>query len=136
MKNELKSIFVLCLYILLMIIIFFFAIQALKKSVPIYELPKEDVTTEISYVTEIVYVPIYAESEFETETESNTDDIREYIVKSYEGKIGVFTDCEKLVKVIDVYTKTLPKTDQNLLEKGLHIKSKAELYELIEDYTG
>ena len=59
----------------------------------------------------------------------------EEVLKSYEGKIGVFTDGEKLVKVIDVYTKTLPETDRMLLKEGIRIVTKESLYSLIEDYS-
>ena len=86
--------------------------------------------------TEIVYIPIYMESYCETQI-NNEDNWaqEEYLIKLYNGKIGVFTKDDILLEVIDVYTKTLPKRDQDLLEKGFNINSN-DLNKLIEDYTG
>ena len=59
----------------------------------------------------------------------------EYTVKSHEGKIGIFYKEDTLIRIIDVYVKTLPKADQTLLEKGLLVTNEAELRSIIEDYT-
>ena len=76
------------------------------------------------------------ESYYETQiVTEEIDNQQEYIIKLYNGRIGVFTSDGTLLQVIDVYTKTLPKADQDLLEKGFNIKSK-DLNRLIEDYTG
>ena len=46
------------------------------------------------------------------------------------------TDNGTLIRVIDVYIKTLPKADRTLLEKGFVVLGETELYAIIEDYTG
>ena len=58
-----------------------------------------------------------------------------YTVKSYMGKIGIFSADGKLVHVLEVYVKTLPEADIRLLEEGFSIVGQAALNSIIEDYT-
>lgn len=58
-----------------------------------------------------------------------------FIVREYEEKIGIFDRNGKLLRIIDIYTKTLPKTDRALLREGIELRSQAELDSLIEDYS-
>ena len=58
-----------------------------------------------------------------------------FIVREYEEKIGIFDRHGKLLRIIDIYTKTLPKTDRALLREGIELRSQAELDSLIEDYS-
>lgn len=59
-----------------------------------------------------------------------------YILKEYNGKIATFRSGSKTpIEVFDVYVSTLPKSEINVLKKGLHAKDDQELQELIEAYT-
>lgn len=139
MKNERNSIIILCIYVAIMLIVCALAVHALRKTFPKDAITDETTDTEISHVTEIVYIPIFSESVSDTTSQTQIEsepDKTEYTVKSYEGKIGIFTNSGTLVRVIDVYIKTLPKADRNLLEKGFVVADEAELRAIIEDYTG
>ena len=144
MKSERKSTIILCIYIIIMLTVCALATQALKRSdvkdnTPIEN--TEDVNTDItsSVVTQIIYIPFFPESDSDTLLESNMEteiEPIEYTVKSYEEKIGIFINNNSLVRVIYVYIKTLPKADQELLEKGFLVIGESELRSIIEDYTG
>ena len=58
-----------------------------------------------------------------------------YLIREYEGIIGVFDRDGNLIQTFTVYVITLPKRDQTLLKNGIEIKSKGELLDLIQDYT-
>ena len=136
MKNDRKSMAVLCLYLITMLFVFVIFVTNLNFDSDNIEVEVTDKFDE-TFVpdTQIVYVPIYVESTEEVDNSETVDTEDIYIVKSYEGKIGVFEN-NYLIDVIDVYTKTLPKADQKLLEKGIVISGKSDLNSLIEDYTG
>ena len=139
MKGERKSIIILCIYVFIMLIVCGITTSALKRGFSNENITSENTETKASLVTEIVYIPIFSEanSDSTTETELKTEtQIQEYFIKSYEGKIGVFTEDSTLVRVIDVYIKTLPKADRRLLEKGFSVMGEAELRAVIQDYTG
>ena len=58
-----------------------------------------------------------------------------YLLRTYEGKLAVFTD--DLVQpdlVFDVYVSTLPELDQQQLSRGIRVKTYDELTSMIEDY--
>ncbi len=59
-----------------------------------------------------------------------------FVIKAYNDSIAIFKDGkDEPFKIIDeVVLKTLPKADQELLEKGIPIHSLDELIQLIEDY--
>lgn len=71
----------------------------------------------------------------ETEAEKDTPEKKLWIVREYEERIGIFSDNGELLDVIDIYTKTLPATDQNLLREGIRISSEQALRAIIEDYS-
>lgn len=132
MKNENKAMLVVTLYIVVMLVISVVAITLIRKN-SIEEFNRIlEATDTREPETNIVYMPIYLESE----EESVTDARNFYTVRSYEGKIGVFSDSGKLIEVIDVYIKTLPEADRRQLEEGFIIESEDELRSLVEDYTG
>ena len=136
MKKEKNSIIILCIYFITMLLICALSVQALKKVATNNNTIEDLTNTEIERITEIVYVPIFSESTLDTTSDSETDPSQEeYTVKSYEGKIGIFYKEDTLIRIIDVYVKTLPKADQTLLEKGLLVTNEAELRSIIEDYT-
>ena len=136
MKNDRKSMAVLCLYLITMLFVFVIFVTNLNFDSDNIEVEVTDKLGE-TFVpdTQIVYVPIYVETTEEVDNSETVDTEDIYIVKSYEGKIGIFEN-NYLIDVIDVYTKTLPKADQKLLEKGIVISGKSDLNSLIEDYTG
>lgn len=58
-----------------------------------------------------------------------------YLLREYDGKLAVFT--EDLVTpdlVFEVYVRTLPESDQALLQRGIRAASFDELTRLVEDY--
>ena len=59
-----------------------------------------------------------------------------YVMKSVDGKIGVFKpESQKpLYTLGDVHLKSLPQYDQKLLNTGIKVYSEKELKSLIEDY--
>ncbi len=138
MKNESKSLIILCIYVIVMVGVLVLSVYILNK-------PSENVQIDTdlnAYVskeeeTKIIYVPIYSEITSENEeTTTPPQRIKYFTVKSYGEKIGIFNEEEILVDVIEVYTKTLPKADRELLEKGIVVFSDVELRSIIEDYTG
>ena len=58
-----------------------------------------------------------------------------YTVKSHMGKIGIFTSDGELVRILEVYVKTLPEADIRLLEEGFEVVGRSQLNSIIEDYT-
>ena len=113
--------------------------NALKKTSSENNLPQvTDTINTSSFGT--IYIPIYVgTSSFESSTgkiEDSSDNEMRFIVREYKGKIGIFLDNGELYQIIDVYVKTLPKADRDLLEEGIEIKSTDELRDIIEDYTG
>ena len=59
-----------------------------------------------------------------------------YIIKEYDGKIGVYKAEEKNpFQVIDVPVYHLPPYDKSELELGILIKDEKELQQKLEDYA-
>ena len=114
--------------ILLVICILGISILYKKKTEPVP--PQTIIETVIK--TEEVYILVDGKEEPQT-----TKTIGEvlFIVKEYEEKIGIFDPSGRLLQTIDIYTKTLPKTDRALLREGIELRSEAELSALIEDYS-
>ena len=56
-----------------------------------------------------------------------------YILKDYNGKIGVFEN-DSLIYTLDTYIFTLPEKDKKLLSEGICVSSKEELYQMLEEY--
>ena len=137
MKNEKNSAIILCIYSFMMLFVCLLASQSLKRVKIENTLSSENIETSVVYDTEIVYIPVYYETCIESEVEDIIEEeISMYTVRAYEGKIGIFSEEEKLLKVLDVYIKTLPKADREMLEKGFYIIGEEELNSIIEDYTG
>ena len=61
-----------------------------------------------------------------------TAEIR-YILKDYNGKIGVYEN-DSLIYTLDTYIFTLPEKDKKLLSEGIAVSSKEELYQILEEY--
>ena len=130
MKKDKKLITLFGTYSAILLIIIVIAITTV-----ISKLPKSpEHITETFIETEYVYVNAGYFPEM-TKAESSTSENGIFIVKEYENKIGIFNESGELIEVIDVYTKTLPNTDQRLLEEGITIYSRSELNAIIEDYS-
>lgn len=71
----------------------------------------------------------------ESEAETETPKPKLWIIKEYEGRIGVFSEDGVLLEVIDIYVKTLPETDKNLLRDGIRVNSEQALKAIVEDYS-
>ena len=66
-----------------------------------------------------------------SESDSNTD----YVVRIFEGKIGVFTkDGTTPLQVLEVFVDTLPEQDQAVLETGITVTGRENLRKTLEDY--
>lgn len=83
--------------------------------------------------TEHIYVFLGAQQTDPAQTESF--DKKQWTVREYGEKIGVFDEADELIDIIDVYTKTLPEADRLMLKEGIVIDSEKELNSLIEDYS-
>lgn len=60
-----------------------------------------------------------------------------YIVKEYDGHIGVFRAEDKLpFEEINIDVSIFPEEDQKLLHDGIEARGTAELTRVIEDYEG
>ncbi|MBE6662964.1 MAG: hypothetical protein E7602_00500 [Ruminococcaceae bacterium] len=70
--------------------------------------------------------------EDDTPVFEETTEIR-YILKDYNGKIGVFEN-NSLIYTLDTYIFTLPEKDKKLLSEGICVSSKEELYQILEEY--
>lgn len=93
--------------------------------------------TETVVATEKIFVWADLPQENIPESEAKTETIEEriWIIREYEGRIGIFSEGGVLLDVIDVYVKTLPETDKNLLRDGIRITSDQALRAIIEDYS-
>ena len=62
-------------------------------------------------------------------------DSESFWVREHEGVIGVFSADGELEYTVEIYIKTLPKKDRELLKNGIYANDKAELLEIIGDYN-
>ncbi len=119
-------IYALCFLLLLLLTSFVFLyVLDQSKEAPLDGKPKE------------IYVYLPQE---DTETESHeqpsaTEEEEKFIVKEYQGRIGIFSSEGRLLDVIDTYVKTLPEADRSLLGEGILVKTKEALNSLVEDYS-
>ena len=58
-----------------------------------------------------------------------------YIIKEHEGMIGVFDQSGELMYKAEVYIKTLPASDRQMLREGIHADSYGDVLEILGDYT-
>lgn len=87
--------------------------------------------------TETKYIYVQAEQPSYTLPSTDADSSEEsFTVREYMGRIGIFSSDNTLIRVLDVYVKTLPEADRRLLGEGIEIFGKKQLNAVIEDYTG
>lgn len=70
-----------------------------------------------------------------SESMATSSDAR-FLLKEYNGVIGVFDDAGMLTDIINVDINSLPEADRVMLRTGIWAMSRRELAALIEDYTG
>ena len=94
-------------------------------------IPNEETArlTDISVETQYVYIRPEEVSTDETTQEQT------FLIKEYNGYVGIFTPDGSLYKTIDTKVKSLPEADQALLEEGFEIVGKSPLNSIIEDYS-
>lgn len=72
-----------------------------------------------------------------TQNISNAEKDYMYLIREYEGKIGVFTQNSNTpIKIIETNPTLLPEYDQKMLEEGIYLYNETELRQLIEDFDG
>ncbi len=78
------------------------------------------------------------EESTEAESSENGDGKEEcYIIKLYNGKIGIFLQGEtEPFQILDVDPNVLPESDQQGLKTGIEIHGAENLRQLIEDFDG
>lgn len=130
-KIRIKYLRFTSLYALLILVALIFFLANNKKNPPVTGEPSD---TEEGTDTSSEYVYVTPDETPTTESSAETEEVV-YTVKSYMGKIGVFSADGKLIQVLEVYVKTLPEADIRLLEEGFTIVGQAELNSIIEDYT-
>ncbi len=81
------------------------------------------------------YVYVYVTPETTESNISDTESVNGWIIREHEGQIGIFTLDNVLINTLEVYTKTLPIADRNLLREGITVTTRKELFSVIEDYT-
>lgn len=116
-----KKIFIFSVIILTVLIVTAIMISYLLLNNKIAETNATNKTTEPD-------VPVFEEKDEIADTEKI-----HYILKEYNGKIGVYEN-DALIYTIDAYVFTLPELDKQLLHDGIIATNKEELYELIEEY--
>jgi len=58
-----------------------------------------------------------------------------YLVKTYNGEIGIFRVGETVpFRILHVKTESLPAADQRLLHSGISVQTSEELQRIVEDY--
>ena len=93
--------------------------------------PQAKILREKIIETENIYVFI----ENETTSITSKNKSIKFIAREYNGIIGIFSPEGTLLQTVEVYTNTLPKTDQALLREGIKLWTENELRALIEDYS-
>ncbi|MBE6596817.1 MAG: hypothetical protein E7641_04010 [Ruminococcaceae bacterium] len=128
-----RSNFLICLFGTYSAILLFATLISLSIIFIKLEKPTEKI---VETVVETDYIYVYKEaSSVKTEASSEKEEEFFLIAREYEHKIGIFDADDKLIKIIDVNTATLPEADRKLLRTGIKLYSRAELNSLIEDYS-
>ena len=73
-------------------------------------------------------------TEITKESDKSPNNSLSYIVKDFNGSVAVFEpENPNPVRITDVYTSHLPKSDQKMLSHGIRVKNQSELNTLLED---
>ena len=122
-----SSVCAIIMLIILFISVTFSIKKANSKSV-------NNIILQTELASEYVYVYIEPQCSLPHDTDSSEED--GWIIREYNGVIGVFTSNGVFLKSIDTHIKTLPAADRELLREGISVKTRKELLAIIEDYTG
>lgn len=58
-----------------------------------------------------------------------------YLLGAYNGRVSVLSpDTQEPEMIFDIFLRTLPELDQQLLQEGIRVETYEELTRLIEDY--
>ena len=103
-------------------------------------IPSKESTPQkiIQTVVEKEYVYLTQEdtdTQYNEGTDTSPSQDETYTVREYFGRIGIFKSDGALMRVLEVYVKTLPEADKRLLGEGFEIVGKKQLNSIIEDYT-
>ena len=129
MKKEGQLIALMGTYSMILLVVCILGILILSQKKETAE-PLHIVETVVE--TEEIY--IFVDADNDTTQPSVPGEVL-FIAKEYEEKIGIFDTSGHLIQTINIYTKTLPKTDVALLREGIELRSEDELTALIEDYS-
>lgn len=67
--------------------------------------------------------------------ESGISETYKYLLKEYNGKIGIFeTGSDTPIQIIDIPINTLPEEDIKSLKLGIRVKDVDALNKIIEDF--
>ena len=83
---------------------------------------------------EYIYVTLGDTETPDVEDTQESDTV--YTIREHMGKIGIFVEDGKLIRVIDVYVNTLPESDKRMLRQGFEIIGISRLNKIIQDYDG
>lgn len=96
--------------------------------------PTSEFETVEKYI-ETEYIYVVKDETKDTETKDlDTDKI--YTVREHMGRIGIFDESGALVRVLEVYVRTLPEADKRMLTEGFDVVGIKQLNAIIEDYDG
>ena len=98
-----------------------------------YSALTESTTVERYIETEYVYV---VKDEIKDTEPQETDTDKIYTVREHMGRIGIFDESGALVRVLEVYVRTLPEADKRMLKEGFEVVGTKQLNAIIEDYDG
>lgn len=83
--------------------------------------------------TSLIFDSDKKKTTYNTESKPSSN-ILTYTVKDFNGNVAVFNSFDSNpIKVVNVYTSSLPKADQEMLLKGITVKNQLELNVLLED---
>ncbi len=130
-RYKLRLLRLMSVYAIFMLILVIAALYMFRSSPDVY-VSYEQTSPDVQ--TEYVYVKLENSETGASESVSEQETV--YTVREYMDKIGIFLQDGTLVRVLDVYVKTLPEADERLLKEGIEIIGKKQLNEIIQDYGG
>ena len=129
---KIKYLRIFCIYAVIMFLLVVLGMAVVGRRTETYT-PNQD-PPQSSTQTEYIYVTLGESEQPDKETDPPT--VTVYTVREHMGKIGVFSDDGTLIRVIDVYVKTLPESDRRMLKEGFEVIGKTQLNKIVEDYDG
>lgn len=104
---------------------------AIAAGVALAVVPRTDAVISPQPVAEVVSAP-------SSSSQSSRDPAPEattYLLGEYDGRVSVLSPATREPEMIfDIFIRTLPDMDQELLRQGIQVSTYEELTRLIEDY--